>query len=149
MTEEQSKQIRKILKTDLKEFLKIMKDNELYQMRVEDEDKILGVSLNCYFTRKDAVKEFNDKVDKCLKKIDKLEDIKSHMVGRFYIGTNKDGELYKSGEKVEKGQVVGFIETMNIRHDIKAGSDCEIINILVDNGKVVEYGQPIMQYKIN
>lgn len=149
MNEEQVKKIRKVLKTDLKDFLKIMKDNQICKMRLENEEKTLGVELNYQYVREDTGKEFNEKVDKCLEKIDKLEDIKSHLVGKFYIGTNSSGEFYKSGDKITKGKVIGFIEMMNIMHEVAAASDGEIINILADNGKVVEYGQPLLQYRVN
>lgn len=149
MNEEQVKKIKKVLKTDLKEYLKIMKENNICHIKIEDEDKLLGILLPCKASEKNIVKDFEEHLDKCLKNIEKMEDIKSHMVGRFYIAMNQEGEYYKSGDKIQKGKPIGFIETMNIMHEINAKSDGVIVNILVDNGKVVEYSQPLIQYKIN
>lgn len=64
--------------------------------------------------------------------------VKSPMVGIFY---QVDGVAV--GSKVEKGQVIGNIEAMKMMNEILAQEDGTVQEIYVEDGQVVEYGQPL------
>jgi acetyl-CoA carboxylase biotin carboxyl carrier protein len=53
----------------------------------------------------------------------------------------------KIGEKVEKSTVVCILEAMKLFNEIEAEMDGEIVEILVENGQLVEYGQPLFLIK--
>lgn len=76
-----------------------------------------------------------------------LKEIKSPMVGMFYGSPSPDAEPFvKVGSKVKKGDVLCIIEAMKLLNEITSDVDGEIVDICVNNGEVVEYGQPL--YKI-
>jgi acetyl-CoA carboxylase biotin carboxyl carrier protein len=74
--------------------------------------------------------------------------IKSPIVGTFYSAAGADSEPYvNKGKKVKKGETLCIIEAMKLMNEIESDYDGEIVDILVENGDMVEYGQPL--FKIN
>ncbi|CRK82978.1 acetyl-CoA carboxylase biotin carboxyl carrier protein [Neobacillus massiliamazoniensis] len=77
-----------------------------------------------------------------------LSKIVSPMVGTFYRAPGMDAAPFvKIGEKVEKSTVVCILEAMKLFNEIEAEMDGEIVDILVENGQLVEYGQPLFLIK--
>lgn len=73
-----------------------------------------------------------------------LHQIKSPMVGTFYKSPTPDADSYvKLGDKVDDKTVVCIIEAMKLFNEIEAEVSGEIVEILVENGQLVEYGQPL------
>ena len=74
--------------------------------------------------------------------------VTSPMVGVFYAAPAPDKEPYVSvGSKVNKGDVLCLIEAMKLMNEVTAEKSGEITEICVDNGQVVEYGQPLFMIK--
>ncbi|MFC0297374.1 acetyl-CoA carboxylase biotin carboxyl carrier protein [Geobacillus jurassicus] len=77
-----------------------------------------------------------------------LHQITSPMVGTFYAAPAPDKPPYvKPGDKVKKDTVVCIIEAMKLFNEIEAEVDGEIVEVLVQNGQLVEYGQPLFLVK--
>ena len=73
-------------------------------------------------------------------------EITSPMVGTFYRAPAPDEPSFVSvGERIEKGDTVCIIEAMKLMNDIEAEVAGEVIEILVENGDPVEYGQVLMR----
>lgn len=76
----------------------------------------------------------------------KLE--KSPMVGVFYSAPSpNDPPFVKIGQSVQKGQQLGIVEAMKIMNPLEASQDGIIEEILVKNGDVVQFDQPVIRYK--
>ena len=76
------------------------------------------------------------------------EIIKSPMVGTFYRAPAPDAAPFvKEGDKVKKGETLCIIEAMKIMNEIEAEFDCEILEILVENGEPVEFDTPLFRVK--
>lgn len=74
--------------------------------------------------------------------------VTSPMVGVFYAAPAPDKEPYVSvGTKVSKGDVLCLIEAMKLMNEVTAEKSGEIVEICVENGQVVEYGQPLFMIK--
>jgi acetyl-CoA carboxylase biotin carboxyl carrier protein len=72
----------------------------------------------------------------------KLVEIKSPMVGTFYIAPAPDADPYVSqNEKITVGQVVCIVEAMKLMNEIESEVSGRVVKILAENGKPVEYGQ--------
>jgi acetyl-CoA carboxylase biotin carboxyl carrier protein len=71
--------------------------------------------------------------------------VKSPMVGTFYRASSPGAKAFAEvGDTVKAGQPVCIIEAMKIMNEIEADKDGVIAKILVENGKPVEYGQPLL-----
>lgn len=74
--------------------------------------------------------------------------MKSPMVGTFYRAPSPDNPPFiEAGQKAAKGAVLCIIEAMKVMNEIKAESSGTVIEILVENGENVEYGQPLFKIK--
>ncbi|MEJ5897977.1 acetyl-CoA carboxylase biotin carboxyl carrier protein [Aquabacterium sp. G14] len=70
--------------------------------------------------------------------------VTSPMVGTFYRASSPGAKAFAEvGDTVKAGQAVCIIEAMKIMNEIEADKDGVISKILVENGKPVEYGQPL------
>ncbi|MEB3160643.1 MAG: acetyl-CoA carboxylase biotin carboxyl carrier protein [Synechocystis sp.] len=74
--------------------------------------------------------------------------IASPMVGTFYRASAPDeAPFVDTGETVSKGQVVCIIEAMKLMNEIEAEVTGQVMEIVVENGEPVEYGQTLMWIK--
>jgi oxaloacetate decarboxylase alpha subunit len=72
------------------------------------------------------------------------EYIKSPMVGTFYASAAPEAEAFvQTGQRIEAGQTVCIIEAMKLMNEIESDFDGKIMEILVENGQPVEFGQPL------
>ncbi len=68
--------------------------------------------------------------------------VTSPMVGTFYRAPDPASEPYvEIGEQVKKSQTLCIIEAMKLMNEIESDVDGEVMEIFVENGKSVEYGQ--------
>ena len=75
----------------------------------------------------------------------KATAITSPMVGTFYAASSPDAEPYvKVGDTIKSGQVVCIIEAMKLMNEIEADVSGKIIEICVENGQTIEFGQVLM-----
>lgn len=76
------------------------------------------------------------------------EAVASPMVGVFYSAPAPDKEPYVTvGSRVNKGDVLCLIEAMKLMNEVTAEKSGEISAVCVENGQVVEYGQPLFMIK--
>lgn len=77
-----------------------------------------------------------------------LHKITSPMVGTFYASPSPDAAAYvQAGDKVGENSVVCIVEAMKLFNEIEAEVKGEIVEVLADNGQLVEYGQPLFLVK--
>jgi acetyl-CoA carboxylase biotin carboxyl carrier protein len=75
----------------------------------------------------------------------KWVEIKSPMVGTFYRAPNPDEPPFTAvGDRVANGQTVCIIEAMKLMNEIEAEVAGQVMEILVENGQPVEFGQTLM-----
>jgi acetyl-CoA carboxylase biotin carboxyl carrier protein len=73
-----------------------------------------------------------------------LHVIKSPIVGTFYSSPSPNADPFVTvGAKVAPGQALCIIEAMKLMNEIEADVAGEIVRIFVENGKPVEYGEPL------
>jgi acetyl-CoA carboxylase biotin carboxyl carrier protein len=72
----------------------------------------------------------------------------SPMVGVFYAAPNPgEAPFAKIGQTVQAGDTLGIIEAMKIMNPIEATQSGVIEEILVTNGDVVQFGQPLFRFR--
>jgi acetyl-CoA carboxylase biotin carboxyl carrier protein len=73
-----------------------------------------------------------------------LKEIKAPIVGTFYRAPNPDAPPFvQVGDIVDPGKTLCIIEAMKIMNEIESDVKGKIVKILVENGKPVEFGQPL------
>lgn len=78
-----------------------------------------------------------------------LFEIKSPMVGTFYRSPSPDAASFvEVGQSIKKGQVLCIIEAMKLMNQIESEVNGTIEKVLIDNGKPVEFGQPLFLVKV-
>ncbi|WP_017548880.1 acetyl-CoA carboxylase biotin carboxyl carrier protein [Salinicoccus carnicancri] len=74
--------------------------------------------------------------------------IKAPMVGTFYKAASPEADAYvKVGDKVDNTSVVCILEAMKLFNEIQAEISGEITEILVEDGDMVEYDQPLFRVR--
>lgn len=161
----------------IERLIKIVNDSDLKDFEIEESGLKIRMSKNSYesksnvnneaITNVDSAKnnkpifkenidlDNNENVKQSVKEITKeeinLDDcyiVKSPMVGTFYAAPSEDSNPYVSvGDKVSKGDILCIIEAMKLMNEIECDRDGIIAEILVANGEIVEYGQPILAIK--
>jgi len=77
-------------------------------------------------------------------------DIKSPMIGTFYRSPSPESASYVDvGSEVNPDTVVSIIEAMKVMNEIKAEVKGVVTQVLVENGKPVEFGQPLFKVRPN
>jgi acetyl-CoA carboxylase biotin carboxyl carrier protein len=72
-------------------------------------------------------------------------EIKSPMVGTFYRSPAPDEPAFASiGDRIRVGQTVCIIEAMKLMNEIEAESAGQVMEVLVENGQPIEFGQTLM-----
>lgn len=75
-------------------------------------------------------------------------EIKSPMIGTFYRAPSPESAPYvEIGSEVNPDTVVCVIEAMKVMNEIKAEAKGVITQVLVENGKPVEFGQPLFKLR--
>ncbi|MEK5038719.1 acetyl-CoA carboxylase biotin carboxyl carrier protein [Sporosarcina sp. FSL K6-3457] len=79
-----------------------------------------------------------------------LHKVTSPMVGTFYASSSPDEPAYvQNGDTVKPESIVCIVEAMKLFNEIEAEVSGEIVEILVKDGQLVEYGQPLFLVKLN
>lgn len=141
----------------IEKLAKLVAENELSEITVEDGDKKITVKGK-KFTPPPAMMPFAAPVQQAAAAPVQAagEDapeapavsgntVKSPIVGTFYAAPSPDKPPFvKVGDSVNKGDVIMIIESMKLMNEIKSEFDGTVKEILVSDGQAVEYDQPIM-----
>ena len=75
-------------------------------------------------------------------------DIKSPMIGTLYRAPSPEASSYiEVGSEVNPDSVVCIIEAMKVMNEIKAEVKGIVTQVLIENGKPVEFGQPLFKVR--
>ncbi len=89
-----------------------------------------------------AVEEATEEVDT------NLEEIKAPFVGVVYFTPSEDEDPYiKVGSHISKGDTVSLIEAMKMFNEVHSPVTGEVVELLVENGSMVEFDQPIARVR--
>lgn len=81
---------------------------------------------------------------------DNIKIVTSPIVGTFYGAGGPGAEPFVSiGTKVKKGQVLCIIEAMKLMNEIESEFNGEVVDILVKDDQMVEYGQQLFKIKVS
>jgi acetyl-CoA carboxylase biotin carboxyl carrier protein len=152
----------------IKQIIELMKRSELTEFAVEEEGFKLKIrrgtnglpivstarSSNPPFTTADTAVPMPAAASTALgapaspKEEAGITYIKSPMVGTFYRAASPESKPFaEPGTKVVENSVVCIIEAMKIMNEIQAEAKGTVVEVLVENGQPVEYGQRLFKLK--
>ena len=77
-----------------------------------------------------------------------LVEVTSPMVGTFYRASAPGEDPFvEIGSQITVGQTICILEAMKLMNEIESEFNAEIVEILVENGTPVEFGQVLMRVK--
>ncbi|HVO38762.1 MAG TPA: acetyl-CoA carboxylase biotin carboxyl carrier protein [Spirochaetia bacterium] len=82
------------------------------------------------------------------KQLSDTEIITAPLVGTFYRAAAPDAPPFvEKGDIVKKGKTLCILEAMKLMNEFQAEFDLVIVNILVENGRMVEFGTPLFEVR--
>ena len=145
----------------IEKLVKILSDSDLTELTLEDVDKAIVlrkekevITTQAYAPAAPAVMAAPAPTATITSQVvetkteapaQKGKAILSPMVGTFYKSPSPDSKPFVSvGETVAPGQVVCIIEAMKLMNEIESEHAGKVIEICVQDGQPVEYGQVLM-----
>lgn len=143
--------MKKIEAQYIEKLVDIMKNNELTEVTLEDSDCSLLIKSNGYkpvIKEKEVVQEIVAEPiveETVVEEKKSLTPIKSNMIGVFYAKPSpKDEPFVQVGDEIKEGQTICIIETIKLMNKITSDIAGKVVEICIEDGKPVEYGQVIM-----
>jgi len=143
-------------KKEIEEMIKLMNENKLSELEIERNG--LKIKLKKETSGVERVieegglkqKEIIHKVESApqqeIKEKANLIEITSPMVGTFYRAPSPEAPPFTDVDKVVRpGDIVCIIEAMKLMNEIKSEVKGKVVEVCVDNGASVEYGQTLFK----
>jgi len=74
--------------------------------------------------------------------------VTSPIVGTFYRASSPGGKPFtEPGDIVKKGQIICIVEAMKLMNEIESDCEGEVLEVLVENGQPVEFGEPLLRIR--
>lgn len=135
----------KSLTRSLKEENKISNEDVSKTLEAKEVDN--GESIVSSKKSKEVSEEVKEEMEKVVSEED-LYVVTSPMVGTFYESPGVEEPSYVSvGSKISLGDILCIIEAMKLMNEIESEIAGEIVEVLVQNGNMVEYGQPLFKVR--
>jgi len=145
----------------IKSLVDLMKENELTELSLEEEGLRIRLSKKNGQSKQEviAVPQMAPMVAQMAQPVpgvvpaappaqktddERCEKITAPMVGTFYRAASPDADPYvATGDMIDPEAIVCIIEAMKVMNEIKAETTGKVVDIFVENGEAVEYGQPL------
>ncbi|AEV94438.1 acetyl-CoA carboxylase biotin carboxyl carrier protein [Pediococcus claussenii] len=140
----------------LNELLTRLENSSIDEFELEQDDfklKIKKNSQNVMSSDETSVRpqklEISNKKEDTVVDED-LVEIKAPLVGVVYLSPAEDQDKYvEVGSKIKSSDTVCLIEAMKMFNEVHAEIDGEIVEVLVTNGTMVQYDQPLFKVRPN
>lgn len=127
----------------------LVEENKTSNVEITEKTEVLEARGN----KTESISKFDDiKSEKEMKEEVIAEEdlyiVTSPMVGTFYESPGVGEKSYVSvGSKISSGDVLCIVEAMKLMNEIESEISGEVVEILVQNGNMVEYGQPMFKVR--
>ncbi len=138
----------------VKDLISLMNENSLTEIEIEEEGTKIRLKKNNLDSVQTSIQlpsikaaSLQEGSNKYLpsKQDKESSEIVAPMVGTFYSSA-PDAEPYVNiGDAVDEETVVCIIEAMKIMNEVKAETEGKIVEVMVENGNAVEFGQPLFR----
>ena len=145
-------ELRKIVR----ELSEIMEECELSELSYEREGFKISLKRASALPHPPPITEVRrgEEQPVVTERVEEFDYITAPMPGTFYRAPApgaepfvREGDIVRGRSEEYEGDTLCIIEAMKVMNEIKAEFDCQIIEILAENGQRVEYGQKLFKVK--
>ncbi len=146
-------------KSFLEFILKEVKNSNIKHLKLSSEGFSLEIETFSFENVPSSPQSFNEPrvfFEETKEKLDQKNEfenyhvIKSPLVGTFYRAPSPNAPPFvEVGDRVSTGQTLCIIEALKVMNEIESDVNGIVKKILVGNGEVVEYGQPLFLIDTN
>jgi acetyl-CoA carboxylase biotin carboxyl carrier protein len=140
---------------EMKELIKAVSDSKVDEFEFENDDfsvriakneaKIVASEVVPATVAAPQVMQETTETETETKEAISGNEVKAPLVGTFYAAPQEGAAPFASvGDTVKKGQVIGIVEAMKLMNEVESEYDGTVKAVLVENGEMVEYGQPLV-----
>ena len=137
----------------VKDLISLMNENNLTEIEVEEEGTKIRLKRNNLDSVQTSIQlpsikaSLQEGSNKYLtsKQDKEFSEIVAPMVGTFYSSAPGADPYVNIGDTVDEETVVCIIEAMKIMNEVKAETEGKIVEVIVENGTAVEFGQPLFR----
>ncbi len=159
---ESPKEAKKVNLKELKELIKVLNETDIAEISLESDGMKVaikkGANREITVTKPEVTDAAAAPAAAAVPAVEQaaaeqaipenVETVTAPMVGTFYRAPAPDADPFvEVGQQVETGQVLCIIEAMKLMNEIEAEISGQVVDILVENGQPVEYGQPLFLIK--
>ncbi|OQX84093.1 MAG: acetyl-CoA carboxylase, biotin carboxyl carrier protein [Candidatus Omnitrophica bacterium 4484_49] len=139
----------------IKQIIQLMNDENLVEVEIEEEGRRIKLRkkeeqpgrLISFTSQAATSQEVSPQSDA---EEQGIAYIKSPMVGTFYRAPAPDAPPFvEVGDEVDVGQTVCIIEAMKLMNEIKSEVRGKVLEVLVENGSPVDYGDNLFKVKVS
>lgn len=131
--------------TEIKKLMEVLNSTDVKEITLESDGTKVQLKKDKNIARKTQQVFVEPTVEAVEPKEEKnIKPLISLNVGKFYLKEKNGKEIVKVGDTIKEQQVVGYIEAIGIRTDIKSDKSGVVREILISNDSRVEFGQEIM-----
>ena len=137
----------------VKDLISLMNENNLAEIEVEEEGTKIRLKRNNLDSVQTSIQlpsikaSLQEGSNKYLtsKQDKEFLEIVAPMVGTFYSSAPGADPYVNIGDTVDEETIVCIIEAMKIMNEVKAETEGKIVEVIVENGAAVEFGQPLFR----
>ncbi len=137
---------------ELKDIIRLLKEEGLAEITVSDGDQRVTVKRFVQGAPTQQIQQapaIETPIQSIAPELPEREfQLTAPLVGTFYCRPSPDDEPFVStGEIVQTGDTICIIEAMKVMNEIKAEAPGRVRQALLDDGAVVEFGQPLFIFE--
>ena len=132
---------------EIKKLVKLLKEEDLAVLSISDDNTHIHIEQKgTVISDQPAAISNNVPAAEVSEKSSELLEITAGQIGTFYNQRDENSEevFVTVGDKIEKGDQVGFIEAMKVFNDVKSNVSGVVEEIKIDNGDAVEFGDVLL-----
>ena len=131
---------------EVKKLVKLLKEEDLSVLSISDNDTHIHIEQKGGEVFSQPAAAAAEQSSEPEDKTPELVEITAAQIGTFYNqkDENSDETFVSEGDRIEKGDQVGFIEAMKVFNDVKSSVAGVVEEIKVANGDAVEFGDVLL-----
>jgi len=131
---------------ELQRIIRLLKEEDLTEITVSDGEKTITVRRDLRARISAAGEQASENAEEQIAA--DADVITAPLLGTFYNRPNPDEEPFVSeGDVVSAGDTLCIIDAMKVMNEIKAEFPARIVEVLVEDGAPVQYGQPLFRFE--